>query len=119
RRHAKEVRAVATGIEKGSLHNAIMPYLEDKMRQLNFFIRISPLSHGGQRKTERISWALQGRMEHGKITLNPGPWTKKFTTQLLDFPNPLVHDDTLDALAYIDQISVNTYGAAFNTSEGP
>ena len=37
------------------------------------------------------------------------PWNKKLTNQLLDFPNPLAHDDLPDALAYIDQISTAIY----------
>ena len=29
--------------------------------------------------------------------------------QLLDFPNPMAHDDLLDALAYIDQVATTNY----------
>lgn len=108
-KHAKDVHAACVGIEAGSLRNAIMPYIEDRCRQLNVYPRIEPVTHGGKKKTERITWALQGRFEHGKIVLNPGPWTKDFVTQLLDFPNPLSHDDMLDALAYIDQVAVTNY----------
>jgi predicted phage terminase large subunit-like protein len=99
---AKDYRPAAVGIEKGSLMNAILPYLEDDMRRLNVY-------HGGQKKTERITWALQGRFEKGRIFLKEGDWNRKFINQLLDFPNPMAHDDLIDALAYIDQVAVTNY----------
>lgn len=108
-KHAKDVKAIEVGIEGGSLRNAIMPYIEDTMRRLNVYPNITSTTHGGRKKTERITWALQGRFEHGRIRLNPGPWTKDFVAQMLDFPNPLSHDDMLDALAYIDQVAVTNY----------
>jgi predicted phage terminase large subunit-like protein len=109
-RAAQKYRAAAVGIEKGSLKNAIMPYLEDQMRRLNVYPRIEELTHGGQKKTERILWALQGRFQNDRIVFKKGaPWVKKLTDQLLDFPNPLAHDDLADALAYVDQISQAIY----------
>lgn len=108
-KHARDVSASCVGIEKGSLKNAIMPYIEDNARRLGVYPRIEPVSHGGKKKTERISWALQGRFEHGRIKLNPGPWNKHFVNQLLDFPNPMAHDDLIDALAYIDQVATVNY----------
>jgi hypothetical protein len=45
-------------------------------------------------------------MEHGQITFNPDKDWKVFTNQMMDFPNRLAHDDLLDSLAYIDQVSV-------------
>ena len=107
--HYKQVRAAAVGIEKGSLKNAMMPYLTDQMRRLNVYPRIEEVTHGNQKKTERISWALAGLFEHGRVKLNPGPWNDKFVEQLLDFPNPLAHDDLPDALAYISQLQQTTY----------
>jgi phage terminase large subunit-like protein len=99
----------AVGIEKGSLKNAVLPYLSDAMRKNNIFFRIDDVTHGNQKKTERIVWALQGRFEHGKITLNYGSWNNEFIDQLTNFPNAQLHDDLVDALAYIDQVSVVTY----------
>lgn len=108
-RHAQDVRPSAIGIEKGSLKNAIMPYMEDQMRRLGIYPRVEPLIHGNQKKTERITWSLQGRFEHGRIKLCEGAWTKKFIDQLLDFPNPLTKDDMVDSLAYIDQLGQASY----------
>ena len=44
-----------------------MPYLEDEMRIRGRWINITDVTHGGKKKQDRIVWALQGRMEHGKI----------------------------------------------------
>lgn len=118
-RAAQKYHAAAVGIEGGSLKNAIMPYLEDQMRRLGVYPRIEHLTHGGKKKTERIMWALQGRFQHGRIKLVRGNWNKQFVDQLLDFPNPLSHDDMIDALAYIDQISATAYGVDWNLDDEP
>ena len=54
-------------------------------------------------------WALQGRFENGYITLNKGDWNVQFMDELFQFPNHLVHDDTVDSLAYIDQLANVAY----------
>ena len=101
-----KVESTSVGIETGALRNAILPYLEDEMRTENQFISIIECRHGGKRKLDRITWSLQGRMEHGQITFNEDKDWKYFKNQMLDFPNKLAHDDLLDSLAYIDQVSV-------------
>ena len=103
---AVKKEATAVGIETGSLRNAIMPYLEDEMRTQGEYVSIHELRHGGKKKNERIVWSLQGRMEHGQITFNEDEDWRTFVSQMVDFPNKLSHDDMLDALAYIDQVSV-------------
>ena len=103
---AVKVESSTVGIETGSLKNAILPYLEDEMRTQGQYVSIIEMRHGGKKKTERIVWALQGRMEHGQITFNEDIDWKPFVSQMVDFPNKLAHDDMLDALAYIDQVSV-------------
>ena len=103
---AEEVEAITVGIEAGALKNAIMPYIEDLMRIRGRWVNITDVSHGGKKKQDRIVWALQGRMEHGKLMFRKADWNHDFITQMLDFPSPLSHDDLLDSLAYIDQVSV-------------
>ena len=103
---AIKVESATVGIETGSLRNAILPYLEDEMRTEGKWVSIIELRHGGKKKNDRITWALQGRMEHGQITFNPERDWKVFIGQMMDFPNRLAHDDLLDALSYIDQVSV-------------
>jgi phage terminase large subunit-like protein len=103
---ALKVESATVGIETGSLRNAILPYLEDEMRTEGKWVSIIELRHGGKKKNDRITWALQGRMEHGQISFNPDRDWKVFVNQMMDFPNRMAHDDLLDALAYIDQVSV-------------
>lgn len=107
---AKDYQPVCVGIEKGIAYNAVLPYLEDEMRRMNRFPVIEPLTHGGKNKVNRIVWALQGRAERGRLVLKKdAPWIKHFVDQWLDFPNPMAHDDLLDALAYTDQIATTNY----------
>jgi predicted phage terminase large subunit-like protein len=102
-----DVRLV--GIERGMARNAVLPYLQDLMKKKSFFISVTELTHGNKKKTDRIVWALQGRFEHGRIKLVRGDWNKQFVDQLLNFPNSAVHDDLIDALAYIDQIGITEF----------
>jgi hypothetical protein len=105
------------GIERGMAKNAVCGddgqsgYLGDFMKKYGYF-DVTPLTHANQKKEDRIKWALQGRAETGKITLEPDDnlgvddkWVGKFLGQAVDFPNPLAHDDLLDAVAYVDQLA--------------
>ena len=109
--------ATTVGIETGSLKNAIMPYLEDEMRSSNRFVHIDELRHGGKKKSERITWSLQGRLEHQQVTFNEDKDWKFFVSQLLDFPSKLAHDDLLDALSYIDQVSIADFAHSIQMEE--
>ena len=100
---------IAVGIEKGALKNAVLPYLTDLMKSQQKFFRVEELTHGNKKKTDRIVWALQGRFEHGQIVLNKGSWNTQFMDELFQFPNHLVHDDLVDALAYVDQLAKVSY----------
>ncbi len=106
---AKDNHVRIIGIEKGALANAILPYMLDIMKRVGFFPRIESVTHGNKKKTDRIVWSLQGRFEHGRITLNKSDWNEEFLDQLRNFPNPKVHDDLVDALSYIDQVAVTIY----------
>lgn len=108
---------VAVGIEKGALKNAVLPYLTDLMKSGQRFFRVEELTHGNKKKIDRIVWALQGRFEHGQIVLSEGEWNTEFLDQLFQFPNPLVHDDLVDALAYVDQLAKVSYYAHFEEED--
>lgn len=114
-KNIKEFQPVGIGIERGTSRNAVMPYLSDCMRSNNVYAHITDLTHGGKKKTERIVWSLQGRFEHGKITLNEDEDWDEFRDQLLMFPTTQVHDDLVDALSFVDQLAVTTY---FNDDDG-
>lgn len=103
---AKAYEVQTLGIEKGALKNAVLPYIQELMLKMQVYPRIVELTHGNKKKADRIVWALQGRFEHGQITLKESDWVKEFKDQLLNFPTPSVHDDLLDALSYIDQMAI-------------
>jgi predicted phage terminase large subunit-like protein len=108
-RAAQNYRPLAVGIEKGILKQALMPYIKDQCARLNTYPNIIDVTHGGNKKADRIVWALQGRLEHGRIKFNDKPYLEKLIEQMSDFPNPLAHDDLIDALAYIDQLASVVY----------
>jgi len=106
----RDYKPISVGIEKGIARQAVMSPLSDLMRKYQVFFRVDELSHGNRKKTDRIMWSLQGRFENGVISLNKGEWNMKFLDELFQFPNDLVHDDTVDALSYIDQLANVAYG---------
>jgi len=110
-------KPIAVGIEKGALRNAVLPYLTDLMKSGQRFFRVEELTHGNKKKTDRVVWALQGRFEHGQIQLSEGEWNTEFLDQLFQFPNPLVHDDLVDSLAYVDQLAKVSYYIDFEEDE--
>ena len=99
----------AVGIERGALKNAVLPYLNDLMRKNNIYAHIQDLTHGNRKKTDRVVWSLQGRMEHGRISFNEDEDWDEFKDQLVMFPTAGVHDDLVDALSYVDQLAVTSY----------
>jgi phage terminase large subunit-like protein len=113
----RDYEPVCVGIERGALKNAVLPYLSDLMRKYNSYFRIEDLTHGNKKKTDRITWSLQGRLEHGKITFNEGPWNSEIVDELMNFPNAQVHDDLIDALSYIDQIAIAEYTSDYEEDD--
>jgi len=113
----RDYEPVCVGIERGALKNAVLPYLSDLMRKYNSYFRIEDLTHGNKKKTDRITWSLQGRLEHGKLTFNKGDWNSEIIDELMNFPNAQVHDDLIDALSYIDQIAIAEYTSDYEEEE--
>jgi hypothetical protein len=58
-----EYEPVAVGIEKGIAKQAVMSPLMDLQKRKQKFFRIEELTHGNKKKTDRIVWALQGRLK--------------------------------------------------------
>jgi predicted phage terminase large subunit-like protein len=102
-------KPISVGIEKGIGQQAVMNPLQDIMRRTHRVFRIELLTHGNQKKEDRILWALQGRFQHGKIKLKKGDWNPAFVDEASAFPSRLVHDDLLDSLSYVDQLAVVPY----------
>ena len=105
------------GIEAGITMNAVLPYIDDYMREFGRYLTVEPLKHGGVNKYSRIEWALQGRSQRGKIKLVEGDWNEWFLDQCADFPDRLAHDDGVDALAYVDQMATAVFADFENEVE--
>lgn len=108
-RAAQRYHPLALGIERGALKNAVHPYLRDQMKRLSVYPNVVDCTHGGKSKADRITWSLQGRLQHGRITFRDGEYLKVLKDQMVAFPNPSSHDDLLDALAYVDQLASTVY----------
>jgi predicted phage terminase large subunit-like protein len=109
----RDYKPISVGIERGIAKQAVMSPLQDMMKRNAFFFRIEELTHGNQKKTDRIMWALQGRFEHGLVKIKKAEWNSKFLDELFQFPDPLTHDDLVDALAYVDQLAKIAYAGDF------
>jgi Terminase large subunit, T4likevirus-type, N-terminal len=105
------------GVEQGALLNAVGPYLDEYMRTFGRYITPEPLLHNNQKKYDRILWSLQGRSSRGKIQLVEGEWNNYLLDQIIDFPDPLSHDDAIDALAYVDQLSTANFAEKEDVEE--
>ena len=116
-KNIKEFQPLAIGIERGTAKNAALTIQQDMMRQHNTFAHIQTLTHGNKKKADRIIWALQGRMEHGKVILNEDEDWSDFEDQLLMFPTKGVHDDLVDALAYVEQLALNSFVPDYEEDE--
>lgn len=113
----RKYRPVSVGIEKGIAKQAVMSPLMDLMKRTGRFFRIVELTHGNNKKIDRIMWALEAKFENGWITLNKGDWNIQFMDELFQFPDPLTHDDMVDALAYVGQLAENTIYQEFNEAD--
>lgn len=107
---AKDYQIPIIGIEAGALKNAVEPYMREYMGRYNRWFEIKPLTHGNQKKYDRVQWALQGRVQKGSVYLVKGDWNALFIDQAVSFPSRYVHDDLVDAVAYIDQMVIEGIG---------
>jgi predicted phage terminase large subunit-like protein len=105
----EKYKPIKVGIEKGIAQQAVMSPLGDIMRRRGRLFRVELLTHGNQKKEDRISWALEGRFANGLIQLKKGEWNERFVDEAANFPSTLVHDDLLDALSYADQVAQIAY----------
>jgi predicted phage terminase large subunit-like protein len=113
----RDYRPISVGIERGIAKQAVMSPLTDMMKRNGRFFRVEELTHGNKKKTDRVMWALQGRFENGFVSINKAEWNNRFLDQLFQFPDPLTHDDLVDALAYIDQLAQVAYHYDYEIDE--
>jgi predicted phage terminase large subunit-like protein len=105
----EKYKPIKVGMERGIAQQAVMSPMSDLMRRRGRLFRVELLTHGNQKKEDRIAWALAGRFENGMISLKKGDWNERFVDEASNFPSALVHDDLIDALAYCDQIAQIAY----------
>lgn len=105
----EKYRPMKIGMERGIAQQAVMSPLGDLMRRRGRVFHIELLTHGNQKKEDRIAWALEGRFANGMISLRKGAWNDTFIDEAANFPSALVHDDLIDALSYCDQIAQIAY----------
>lgn len=105
----EKYKPIKVGMERGIAQQAVMSPMSDLMRRRGRLFRVELLTHGNQKKEDRIAWALAGRFENGMISLRRGDWNTRFCDEAANFPSTLVHDDLIDALAYTDQMAQIAY----------
>jgi len=105
----EKYKPIKVGIERGIAQQAVMSPLGDMMRRKGRVFRVEQLTHGNQKKQDRIAWSLEGRFHNQLIQLKKAPWNERFVDEAANFPSTLVHDDLLDALSYCDQIAQIAY----------
>ncbi len=119
----RKYNCIKMGIEQGIAKTAVEKFIIEYQDSYQTYFEINPLKHMNNRKEDRIKWALQGRADQGKITLEDDQdldgddkWIGKFLGQAVDFPNTLAHDDLLDAVAYaVDQLAEQGMGWSIQT----
>lgn len=99
---------ICVGYEKVQYQAAVEDFLNNEMPRRGIRFNVVPLD-AARKKELRISTALQPRYVQGMIW-HPmqAPWVETLEDELLAFPHG-AHDDTIDALAYIEQIAMKPY----------
>jgi predicted phage terminase large subunit-like protein len=89
------------GIEKGHIEMALGPFLEKRVRERGLYEMYIKDLRTGRRDKEARARAIQGRMQQGMVFLpRDAVFTGPLVAELLRFPNG-VHDDQVDALAWL------------------
>jgi len=102
------------GIEKGHIEMALGPFLEKRVRERGLYEMYIKDLRTGRRDKEARARAIQGRMQQGMVFLpRDAVFTGPLVAELLRFPNG-VHDDQVDALAWLGLMM-----AEFSTYHAP
>ena len=105
------------GIEKAGMQNEFFYTIDAAQREAGVKVNVEPLSHGGKSKNIRIA-TLHPLFMTNKIFFNRShPLTVQVEAELSAFDEELegVHDDLIDALAYIMHF---IRGRKFNKGDG-
>lgn len=94
------------GFEDGQIFRAMQTLLKKRMREENVYFPYDVLKP----LTDKLVRArpLQGRMQQGMVSFDAtAPWFDVIQQEMLRFP-AAVHDDTVDALAWMTHMVLNT-----------
>ena len=97
------------GIEAGQLEKALMPVLNKLMREKKAYMNMLMGKQALKPLTDKWVRArpLQGRMQQGMVVFPSNqPWLDTLTHELLRFPGG-VHDDIVDAMAWMARVAMN------------
>ena len=101
------------GVEAGVLKSALEPFMMKEMQKRNKYFNLIPLAHGGKKKESRIRM-LQPRFKAHTVWFpEDATWLSELEGELLAFTmqgTRGLHDDLIDALAYMEQIADAPYG---------
>ena len=95
------------GVEDGIEWKTLKPYVEDEIMRRRTYLPLEELKHGGRSKNEsptRIRGLDPLYKSHKLFHLKDAEETKLLEDELFTFPSGK-HDDIIDALAYIQDIS--------------
>ncbi|MEC5291582.1 phage terminase large subunit [Aurantimonas sp. C2-3-R2] len=85
--------------EKGHISKSIGPFLRKRMMETGTYINLVEVTPAKDKETRAQS--IAARVAMGKVLFPKGAfWAEKAVNEMLAFPNGL-HDDFVDALAYI------------------
>lgn len=100
-------RPLSVGVENVAYQAALQHFLEKEMPRRGTFFRIIPLK--AEKKKEIRIDNIQPRFAVGTVWFRRGAsWLEKIEGELLAYPNG-VHDDIIDALAYVEQLAVSPF----------
>lgn len=95
--------ALMTGLEEGQIKMAIGPFLDRRTRERKLWTFSYEGLKTGRRDKQARARAIQGLMRSG-VVFFPNPekvgWSRELQQEMLRFPSG-VHDDQVDALAWI------------------
>lgn len=94
------------GLEETTFTIAIEPFLEEKMREKNVYMKMIPLKHGGTKKQTRIRGLIPRYTSHSIFHIENE--CKDLEGELLRFPSSK-NDDASDSAAYQSQVADKPY----------
>lgn len=97
---------VHLGVEDGQIWRALAAVFARRSRERRVFVALKPL----RPLTDKLTRArpLQARMQQGSVIFSDkGDWYDEMRLELLRFPAG-AHDDQVDALAWLAQMSIET-----------